>query len=78
MRGNFRLKQQNSPKLPHMYMLDFIVMQFKSEINCENGYCSLCGAFIGMVFDTMKYPSVKPWMLMKNIRAYLINIFDTQ
>ena len=35
MRGNFRLKLQNSPKLPRMQ--DFIVMQMRG-VKSEKGY----------------------------------------
>ena len=47
MRGNFGLKLQNSPKLPHVYMWDFIVIQMSRE-NTNNrekaipGYPDLC------------------------------------
>ena len=37
VRGNFGLKLQNSPKLPRIYMLDFIVMQM-SKVNREKGH----------------------------------------
>ena len=39
MRGNFGLKVRNSPKLPRIYMLDFIVMQMR-KANREKRYCN--------------------------------------
>ena len=39
VQGNFRLKLQNSPKLPHM--LDYIVMLMR-KTNREKGYSDIC------------------------------------